>query len=239
MHFRNIRAAFNGAIDDDLTTCDPFRKFKLPKLEETRKRALTLEQIQMLKRYPCEPWQEEYRDLFMLQFYLIGVNLVDLLTAKPEDIVNGRFEYRRDKTHKLYSIKIEKEAMDIIEKYRGKDYLLSPMERYTNHKNYMQHMNRALQKIGLHYTTSQEKKGQALFPDITTYWSRHTWATVASSLDIPMELIGRALGHSWVNKTITSVYIDFDTRKVDDANRMVIDAVLGKKSKARKKKAVA
>lgn len=239
MHFRNIRAAFNAAIDDDLTTCDPFRKFKLPKLEETRKRALTLEQIQMLKCYPCEPWQEEYRDLFMLQFYLIGVNLVDLLTAKPEDIVNGRFEYRRDKTHKLYSIKIEKEAMDIIEKYRGKDYLLSPMERYTNHKNYMQHMNRALQKIGLHYTTSQEKKGQALFPDITTYWSRHTWATVASSLDIPMELIGRALGHSWVNKTITSVYIDFDTRKVDDANRMVIDAVLGKKSKARKKKAVA
>ena len=239
MHFRNIRAAFNGAIDDDLTTCDPFRKFKLPKLEETRKRALTLEQIQMLKCYPCEPWQEEYRDLFMLQFYLIGVNLVDLLTAKPEDIVNGRFEYRRDKTHKLYSIKIEKEAMDIIEKYRGKDYLLSPMERYTNHKNYMQHMNRALQKIGLHYTTSQEKKGQALFPDITTYWSRHTWATVASTLDIPMELIGRALGHSWVNKTITSVYIDFDTRKVDDANRMVIDAVLGKKSKARKKKAVA
>lgn len=239
MHFRNIRAAFNGAIDDDLTTCDPFRKFKLPKLEETRKRALTLEQIQMLKCYPCELWQEEYRDLFMLQFYLIGVNLVDLLTAKPEDIVNGRFEYRRDKTHKLYSIKIEKEAMDIIEKYRGKDYLLSPMERYTNHKNYMQHMNRALQKIGLHYTTSQEKKGQALFPDITTYWSRHTWATVASSLDIPMELIGRALGHSWVNKTITSVYIDFDTRKVDDANRMVIDAVLGKKSKARKKKAVA
>ena len=97
------------------------------------------------------------------------MNLVDLLTAKPEDIVNGRFEYRRDKTHKLYSIKIEKEAMDIIEKYRGKDYLLSPMERYTNHKNYMQHMNRALQKIGLHYTTSQEKKGQALFPDITTY----------------------------------------------------------------------
>lgn len=239
MHVRNIRAAFNAAIDDDLTTCDPFRKFKLPKLEETRKRALTLEQIQMLKCYPCEPWQEEYRDLFMLQFYLIGVNLVDLLTAKPEDIVNGRFEYRRDKTHKLYSIKIEKEAMDIIEKYRGKDYLLSPMERYTNHKNYMQHMNRALQKIGLHYTTSQEKKGQALFPDITTYWSRHTWATVASSLDIPMELIGRALGHSWVNKTITSVYIDFDTRKVDDANRMVIDAVLGKKSKARKKKAVA
>lgn len=240
MHFRNVRAAFNAAIDDDLTTCDPFRKFKLPKLEETRKRALTLSQIQQLKDYPCEVWQEEYRDMFMLLFYLIGINLVDLLTAKPEDVVDGRLEYRRDKTHKLYSIKIEPEAMEIINKYRGKDYLLSPMDRYTNHKNYMQHMNDALKKIGLHYTTSQEKKGKALFPDLSSYWSRHSWATIASSLDIPMELIGRALGHSWVNKTITSVYIDFDMRKVDEANRQVIDAVCGKsaqKKKGRPKKA--
>ena len=240
MHFRNIRAAFNAAIDDDLTTCDPFRKFKLPKLEETRKRALALPQIQQLRDYPCEAWQEEYRDMFMLLFYLIGINLVDLLTAKPEDVVDGRLEYRRDKTHKLYSIKIEPEAMEIINKYRGKDYLLSPMDRYTNHKNYMQHMNDALKKIGLHYTTSQEKKGKALFPDLSSYWSRHSWATIASSLDIPMELIGRALGHSWVNKTITSVYIDFDMRKVDEANRQVIDAVCGKsaqKKKGRPKKA--
>ena len=239
MHFRNIRASFNAAIDDELTTNDPFRKFKLPKLEETRKRALTLEQIKTLKNYPCEAWQEEYRDLFMLQFYLIGINLVDLLTAKSEDLVDGRFEYRRDKTHKLYSIKVEPEAMAIIEKYRGENYLLSPLDRYSNHKNYLQHMNRALQKIGLHYTTSQVKTGKALFPDLTTYWSRHTWATIASALDIPMELIGRALGHSWVNKTITSVYIDFDMRKVDDANRKVIDAVCGtpaQKKRGRPKK---
>lgn len=239
MHFRNIRAVFNSALDDDITNNDPFRKFKLPKLEETRKRSLTAEQVRQLKDYPCEEWQEEYRDLFMLQFYLIGINLVDLLTAMPEDIVDGRFEYRRDKTHKLYSIKIVPEAMAIIKKYRGKKYLLSPMDRYTNHKNYIQHMNRALQKIGLHYTTSQEKKGKALFPDLTTYWSRHSWATIASSLDISMELIGRAMGHSWVNKTITSVYIDFDMKKVDEANRKVIDAVLGKgpKKKGHPKKA--
>jgi len=106
--------------------------------------------------------------------------------------------------------------MEIINKYRETKYLLSPLDWYNNHKNYMQHMNRALQKIGLHYTTSQEKTGKAMFPEITSYWSRHSWATIASSLDIPMELIGRALGHSWVSKTITSVYIDFDMRKVDE-----------------------
>lgn len=227
IHFRNIRATFNEAIGDKLTTNYPFENYKLPKLEETKKLALALDKIRKLKDYPCEAWQEEYRDIFMLQFYLIGINLVDLLTAKPEDLVDGRFEYRRNKTHKLYSIKVEPEAMAIIEKYRGEKYLLSPMDRYTNHKNYLQHMNRALKKIGLHYTTSQKKTGTAFFPKLSSSWARHTWATVASALDIPVELIGRAMGHSWIKKIVTSIYIDFDMRKVDDANRKVIDAVCG------------
>ncbi len=239
IHFRNIRATFNEAIGDKLTTNYPFENYKLPKLEETKKLALALDKIRKLKNYPCEAWQEEYRDMFMLQFYLIGINLVDLLTAKPEDLVDGRFEYRRNKTHKLYSIKVEPEAMAIIEKYRGEKYLLSPMDRYTNHKNYLQHMNRALKKIGLHYTTSQKKTGNAFFPKLSSAWARHTWATVASALDIPVELIGRAMGHSWIKKIVTSIYIDFDMRKVDDANRKVIDAVCGtpaQKKRGRPKK---
>ena len=239
IHFRNIRATFNEAIGDKLTTNYPFENYKLPKLEETKKLALALDKIRKLKNYPCEAWQEEYRDIFMLQFYLIGINLVDLLTAKPEDLVDGRFEYRRNKTHKLYSIKVEPEAMAIIEKYRGEKYLLSPMDRYTNHKNYLQHMNRALKKIGLHYTTSQKKTGTAFFPKLSSAWARHTWATVASALDIPVELIGRAMGHSWIKKIVTSIYIDFDMRKVDDANRKVIDAVCGtpaQKKRGRPKK---
>lgn len=239
IHFRNIRATFNEAIGDKLTTNYPFENYKLPKLEETKKLALALDKIRKLKNYPCEAWQEEYRDMFMLQFYLIGINLVDLLTAKPEDLVDGRFEYRRNKTHKLYSIKVEPEAMAIIEKYRGEKYLLSPMDRYTNHKNYLQHMNRALKKIGLHYTTSQKKTGTAFFPKLSSAWARHTWATVASALDIPVELIGRAMGHSWIKKIVTSIYIDFDMRKVDDANRKVIDAVCGtpaQKKRGRPKK---
>ena len=100
------------------------------------------------------------------------------------------------------------------------------MDRYDYHKNYIQHMNRALQKIGLTYTTSTKKKGEALFPELTTYYARHSWASLASSLDIPIDTIGRALGHSWVDRTITSVYIQFDTRKIDAANRKVLDALL-------------
>lgn len=228
MQFRNIRAVFNDAINDDVTTCYPFRKFKLPKLEETRHRALSVEQLRMLKDYACEDWMEEYRDMFMLTFYLIGINAVDLLHARKSDIVDGRLEYRRDKTHRLYSVKIEPEAKAIIDKYAGKDWLLSPLDRYRSHRDYLHHWNNALKRIGTVSVSGKKPLGDPLFPDLSTYWARHTWATVAASLDVPVEIIGRALGHSWVNKMVTAIYIKFDNRKVDEANRMVIDAITNK-----------
>ena len=56
--------------------------------------------------------------------------------------------------------------------------------------------------------------------------ARHTWATIAASLDIPKETIAAALGHG--GNTVTDIYINFDQKKVDDANRKVIDYVFHK-----------
>ena len=73
-----------------------------------------------------------------------------------------------------------------------------------------------------------KKTVNPLFPELTTYWARHSWATIAASLDIPKETIAAALGHG--GNTVTDIYIDFDVRKIDEANRRVIDWVLyGKK----------
>ena len=49
---------------------------------------------------------------------------------------------------------------------------------------------------------------------------------MGNQLDIPRETITAALGHSYGNKT-TAIYIAPDYRKVDEANRKVIDYVLG------------
>lgn len=221
---RNIRAVFNDAFRSKATQNDPFYGFTMPKLEQTRKRALTINQLKELRDYPCMEWQREYVDIFMLSFYLIGINMVDLLTAKKTDVRNGRLEYRREKTGRLYSVKIEPEAQEIIDRYAGKEWLLNIMDRYQFHKNYTLRMDKALKKIGLHYTTSSKKQGAALFPDLSTYWARHTWATIASGHAwIPIETIARALGHGWVFNNITAIYIDFDNRKVDEANRKVLD----------------
>lgn len=221
IHLRNIRAVFNYAIDEEITTLYPFRKFKI-KHEETRKRCLTVEQLRILRDYPVEEYQEKYRDMFMLMFYLIGINAADLFSLT--DITpDGRIEYYRAKTHRLYSIKVESEAMEIINKYKGRKYLLNVLDDYRNYKDFLHHMNDELKKIG---KVERSGRGGAktlspLFPDLSSYWSRHTWATFAAELDISKETIGKALGHA--DSSVTDIYINFDQTKIDDANRKVID----------------
>lgn len=224
-HMRNIRAVFNYCIDEEYTTLYPFRKFKIKK-EETRKRSLTVEQLRTLRDYPCEEYQVRYRDIFMLMFYMIGINAIDLFHAKDSDVVDGRLEYKRSKTGKLYSVLIQPEAQAIIDKYKGKNYLLNVLDEYKNYKDFLHRMGDALKDIG-----PMERKGlggkkirHPLFKDISSYWARHTWATIAASLDIPKEVISAGLGHE-IGSSITSIYIDFNMKKVDDANRAVIDYV--------------
>lgn len=125
IHLRNIRAVFNHAIDNEETELYPFRKFTIER-EETRKRSLKPEQLITLRDFNGEQYQKEYQDIFMLMFYLIGINAIDLFNLKQ--IVDGRIEYKREKTGKLYSIKVEPEAMEILNRYKGNKFLLNTLE---------------------------------------------------------------------------------------------------------------
>ena len=90
-------------------------------------------------------------------------------------------------------------------------------------------MDKALKQIGPveRHGLGGKKTRHPLFPDLSQYWCRHTWATIAAELDIPKETIAAGLGHG--GNTVTDIYIRFDLRKVDEANRRVIDYVLGKR----------
>jgi integrase len=68
---------------------------------------------------------------------------------------------------------------------------------------------------------------QPIEPKLSTYWARHTWATIAAELDIPKETIAAGLGHN-IGSPITSIYIDFNMKKVDEANRKIIDYIYNK-----------
>lgn len=229
IHLRNIRSVFNDQLDDGNDIPYPFRKFKIKK-EETVKRSLSPGQLRDFFNADIDDSLREYLDMFKLTFMLIGINTTDLVKLK--EVVNGYIEYRRDKTHRLYTIKVEPEAMEIIDRYRGKKCLLNVLDRYTDYKDYMQRINGNLKRIGtVTYSVSPARNHlpvreyHPMYPGITLYWARHSWATIASELDIPKEVISHALGHSMGSRT-TAIYIDLDRRKVDVANRIVLDWVL-------------
>ena len=228
IHLRNIRAVFNEAIDDEITTFYPFRRFKI-RAVPTRKRSLKLQELRTLFNFHAEPFMQYYLDIFKLNFMLIGINMVDLCRLK--EIVDGRVTFHRAKTNRLYSIKVEPEALEIIERHRGENWLIDILDHYKNHNDFTRKINKNLQKVGpmKRVGLGGKKIYSPLFPKLTTYWARHTWATIAAvELDIPKDIIAHALGHG--NNTVTDIYIDFDQSKVDVANRRVLDYVLyGKK----------
>ena len=229
IHLRNIRAVCNYALDEELTQNYPFRKFKIPR-EETRKRSLPVDDLRALMALDdLTPQEEEYRDMFLLIFYLVGINIADLAALTYDSLVDGRIEYRRAKTGRLYSIKVEPEAQAIIDKYQGEQHLLSPFDRYSSYRDYNHRLNDALKKLGP--VNGKHRNGvltrEPINPELSTYWARHSWATIAASLDIPNETIAAALGHSYGNK-VTAIYINFDAKKIDRANRQVINHLKSK-----------
>ena len=71
--------------------------------------------------------QELARDVFMLSFFLVGMNTVDMFNVPYASRKNGRITYQRSKTkdrredHAEISIKIEPEAERLMKKYADPD----------------------------------------------------------------------------------------------------------------------
>lgn len=229
-HIGNLKSVFNRAMDEELTSNYPFRRLKLRK-EQTRKRSLPIEDLRKLFTYEVKEWQRFYIDMFKLSFFLIGINPTDMFNLGS--LVGGRAEYRRAKTGKLYSVKIEPEAMEIIERWRGEKKLLCLADKWKNPHNFCTQINLNLSRIGerVHKPggAPRDEEVRPLFPDLSMYWARHSWATIAYEIGIPVDVISQALGHSPTNTT-TEIYIRRDPKKVDEANRWVIDFVLYGKS---------
>ena len=210
IHLRNVRTIFNFALNHQLTTAPyPFRQYKI-KSAPSNPTPLTLEQLRLLwAHHPHTSAQAYALDIWRLTFALIGINVVDL--ANLQTISQGRINYTRRKTGRLYSIKVEDCAKRLINAHRGRNCLVDILEHYKDVHVATSMVNRHLKDIA----------SDLGLPPITTYTARYTWATLALSIDTPIEVISQALGHSY-GQAVTLGYIMPDRRKVDDANKKVL-----------------
>jgi len=246
-YLRWLRVIINEAIDDDLMTVYPFRKFEI-KTEPTRNRNLSIEIIRKIRDYKTEIKRREItRDVFTLQFYLFGINIKDLFYLLPSNIVDGRLQYYRAKTKRFYNIKLEPEAMALIEKYKGKKYLLwfadheykgnakveharETVFQYKNQDAFTRMLNDNLQLI-------QDDLKLKLQTPLTTYFVRHSFSTIMREIGISKDDISLCLGHVSPEQSmrVTGIYINEDFKRADEANRKLIDHLNTVEKKDKKK----
>lgn len=121
---------------------------------------------------------------------------------KVANLRGGRVRYRRRKTHKLYDIKIEERLQSILDYYlpgKGEDEFLFPIVKRTN----IQDQYREIDQARKMYNRGLKELAQLCGIDqhLTSYVSRHSFATQAMLSDIPINAISEMLGHSSLSTT--------------------------------------
>lgn len=231
-YIRTLRTIFNKAIKAGVVERKyyPFTEYKI-KNEKTISRSLTLGELRSLIAVEIDTstnmWH--YQNLFVLSFCFIGINFSDLLTLKLENVEDGRLVFRRKKTGKIYSIKIQQEAQRRLQFYL-KDVQKNPNDFIFPFVKSSDSPLRFYKKIGLliHATNENLRKiaGMAgMHRNVTTYYARYTWANIAKALGYSKDLIAEALGHEYGNR-VTGIYLDnYDNVVIDEMNEKVLDYV--------------
>lgn len=206
-----------------------FKKGVIERNDPSEHRVLTAAQIRRIATFTGDRYENFARDIFILSFCLIGINIVDLYNLKKKDVQNGILTYNRAKTKDRradkarISIRIEEEAMNIIQRYTelNGEQLLNFHRRYKSFES-MSHSLMPLYNRFKRYDKSLPSR-------LTFYHARHSWATIAyNDCGIDMQTIHEALNHaSDASMKITDIYVKKDFSRIWEANRKVLDYVFG------------
>jgi len=223
-YLRTIRAIFNRAIKAGVVKRDnyPFINYSI-KETKTVKRAISKSDIEKIMNLslPIDTAKWHARNYFLFSFYNMGMNFMDIALLRRSNISGDRLEYTRAKTGKIYSIKLQGSSLEILKMYlrdqEPNDFIFPIIKRtglalqLMDIQNERKKNNTYLKKIA----GSCEIKF-----NLTSYVARHSWATIAKNLNVPVSVISEGLGHEDIKTT--QIYLDeFETSVIDDANKLI------------------
>ena len=217
---RILRAVYNRAVEKELTVQrNPF-KHVYTGVSKTVKRAIPLNAIKRIKELDLslKPSMDFARDMFMFSFYTRGMSFIDMAYMKKTDLQYGILSYCRRKTGQRLYIKWEKCMQDILDKYPENDtnYLLPIITRADNERRQYQNALRLV---------NNKLKEIARLADVrlnlTMYVTRHSWASIAKSQNIPLAVISEGMGHD--SEVTTQIYLtSLDSSTIDKANGLIL-----------------
>ena len=225
-YMRVLRAIYNKAVRQKLIEQQhPFTEVYTG-IDRTRKRAVSESIIVQLHRLEldAETPLALCRDMFIFSYCTRGMAFVDIAYLKKTNLQNGMICYTRRKTGQLLSVRIEPSIQRIIDRYADSDSpyvfpILSSLDAAEAYEQYQIALNTHNRLLG----RLSEMLGCGC--KLTSYTSRHSWATAARNHNVPISVISQGMGHT--SEQTTQIYLTMlENSVIDDANRGIIGNLL-------------
>lgn len=215
--FRRVRSIFRSAMNEGLLRreMNPFLKeYQLPK-KNNSSRDLKLSKEDWKRFMDVEtviPSEEEAKDIFIMQVYLFGARISDVLNLKWSDLNATRLQYRSIKTNDDFSFDLKGRELQILDKYRNEKavFVFPPLNRklqsypgkefsYDDFRKAINSANVIINK-NLKVLAERANLTPPLNARLSTHVARHTFAYLAADA-MPLHYLQEALGHESLDQT--------------------------------------
>lgn len=212
---RTLRATYRSAIENNIATDKNCFKNGIIPSGDPLHRALKEIEFKAFCKVRFEDRDLEFaREIFLISYYLRGINLIDLAHMKVEQYDNGIITYQRLKTKRkkhgprTFKIPIHKKIIHLVSKYAANktkgEYLFplintkadTPQKIWDSIKHSRDSINKNLRSIAV----------MAGINKFTMYAARHTYAMGLMRKSKNPRLVQEAMGHS--DASITESYLE-------------------------------
>ena len=255
-HLRALRALLNKANEENIgINNEPFRKFKI-KTQTTKKRAIPIEFFQKFRAYEIPNLNstnlnllksaktlEQTKNIFLFSFDTRGMNFIDIAKLKLENfkdvvIVNGQLvsanlDYQRSKLKRgsnpeNFNIRLTQSCINVLNYFnftsKTKDECIFPFG-WEDSKKGSENYRQKLKRINKRFKSMMSEIGYD--EEVSSYWIRHSWASIARQSGVSIEQIGAGLGHK--SFETTKVYLtNFEESLIDDMNDKIVNLTINK-----------
>lgn len=223
-YMRILRSVYNKAVRQRLAEQTfPFGGVYTG-IDRTRKRAIDEQLIGRLRGldlHDSAPLSLA-RDLFIFSYYTRGMAFVDMAYLRKKDLKEGAINYVRRKTGQRMTVHLETCMREIIARYEPRTqegpYVFpvltteEPVKAYSQYQVALNYYNRQLKRLSVML---------GLDGGLSSYTSRHSWATAARNHKVPLQVISAGMGHT--SERTTQIYLSaLETSVIDSANRKIL-----------------
>lgn len=214
MYLRPLRAVFQIALRDTVIEREqyPFGKdnYSIPAPKGVKK-ALTKEQLKKLfDTEPKTPEQSKAKAFWFFSYASNGMNMKDIANLKFKSLSGDSFTFDRAKTSRTKKNKapvtvfLNDFTIKVINDFGNADrdsenYVFPIYERKASPEVNFSRLGNFIRFVNQHFLNFAESIG--VTEKISTYWARHSFATMAIRNGVSMEYVSEALSHSNIETT--------------------------------------